>query len=78
VSAAEEPTVIEWLRLLGWQVEVDEQDGLLHGTATRSSVSGRIQVEARSASRGSLAWALLRSATLALERSRCRPTAAAA
>lgn len=71
--------MIEWLRLLGWQVEVDEeQGGLLHATATRSSVSGRIQVEARSKTLASLAWALLRSATLALERNRCRPLAAAA
>lgn len=71
--------MIEWLRLLGWQVEVEEEHGgLLHATATRSSVSGRIQVEARSKTLASLAWALLRSATLALERSRRRPAPVAA
>lgn len=70
MSAAKERTVIEWLTLLGWQVDVEEQEGLLHGTATRSSVNGRIRVEARAESLGSLAWALLRSATLALDRSR--------
>jgi hypothetical protein len=73
-----EHTVLEWLTLLEWQVEVDEEAGVLHGTATRSSVNGRIQVEARSTSLDSLAWALLQAATVALESSRRRPIAAAA
>jgi hypothetical protein len=67
-AAAREQTVIEWLLLLGWEVEVREESGVYLGSATRVVGETTIRVEAQSGSAESLAWWLVEAATVALER----------
>lgn len=67
-AAAREQTVIEWLLLLGWEVEVREESGVYLGCATRVVGETTIRVEAQSGSTESLAWGLVEAATVALER----------
>ena len=67
-AAAREQTVIEWLLLLGWQVDVSEESGVYRGRATRVVGETTIRVEAHSGSAESLAWGLVEAATVALER----------
>ena len=66
--AAREQTVVEWLTLLGWEVEVREERGVFSGIATREIGATMLRVEAQSTSAESLAWRLVALATLELER----------
>jgi hypothetical protein len=76
--AAREQTVVEWLTLLDWEVEVREESGLFSGTATRKTDATTLRVEAQSASAESLAWRLVALATLELERPSARARVARA
>jgi hypothetical protein len=71
-------TVLDWLVLMGWRVEVQEEDGRLHGIATRHLDGKALRVDALSDVADSLAWNLLEAATIELERHSERPRQVAA
>jgi hypothetical protein len=68
MPAACKQTVLEWLVLVGWQVDVSERDGRFAGSASRRIGADTIRVTAESDSVDLLAWRLVEAATLELER----------
>ena len=68
MAAAPNESVIEWLPLLGWTVEVSGRNGKLCGVATRRVGESTLHAEASATDEASLGWELVRAATAELER----------
>jgi hypothetical protein len=67
VAAARRETVIEWLPLLGWTVEITGRKGKLCGIATRRVGERTLSAEAWASDEEALGWELIRAATAQLE-----------
>ena len=75
MTAAERQTVLDWLVLMGWNIEVKEGEGRLVGTASRHLDGKVVRVVAEGDTTDALAWSLVAAATTALERVGERPQA---
>jgi hypothetical protein len=63
--------LLGWLRLLGWKVEIDREDGQWVGLARRvGSAGGDLRIAATAESHGALVWQLFSGALTGLERDR--------
>jgi hypothetical protein len=75
LTAAERQTVLDWLVLMGWNVEVKDGGGRLGGAASRHLHGKVVRVVAEGDTMDALAWSLVQAATTALERLGERPKA---